>query len=73
MVKMEHPRPLQWYTNLCIIFAHIRAGVIFINDVLILLLSKKKIIHSQGLDIFVLHFTPKIRVLETVVLQDVGT
>ena len=27
-IKMEHPRPLQVCTNVCIIFAHTGAGVI---------------------------------------------
>ena len=27
-IKMEHPRPLQVCTNICIIFAHTGAGVI---------------------------------------------
>ena len=28
-IKMEHPRPLQVCTNVCIIFAHTGAGVIW--------------------------------------------
>ena len=30
-IKMEHPRPLQECTNVCIIFARTGAGVIMVN------------------------------------------
>ena len=30
-IKMEHPRPLQVCTNVCIIFAHTGDGVIRVN------------------------------------------
>ena len=30
-IKMEHPRPLQACTNICIIFVHTGAGMIRVN------------------------------------------
>ena len=41
-IKMEHPRPLQVCTNVCIIFAHTGAGVIRVKQVYICTYRREK-------------------------------
>ena len=55
-IKMEHPRPLQVCTNICIIFAHTGAGVIRIIKIaeIILFWGSVRLAMTGILEIFIL-------------------